>query len=213
MAGLGVAAVLGTALLLDRKVDDAAVRNSTPSRLRLAKDVAQVGGTGGLLLMGAGYVGFSLLGQDGPRSVVVDMGMATVLAQVAILPLKYGLGRSRPSDEQGAGHFRPLTSSDSFPSGHTTQAFAMAAALSMDSSRPWVGWCAYSAAGLVGLSRLATRDHHASDVVAGALVGTVMGRTVAGFNRGLRARSGRAQFSLTPALGPGYQGLTFQARF
>lgn len=211
--GLGAAAVLGTALILDRTLDDASKRNRTSSRDKLAKDLAQPGGTGGLILLGAGYFGFSLLDKDEPRSVIVDMGVATVLAQAAILPLKYGLGRARPQDERGAHDFRPFRSQDSFPSGHAAQAFAMASVLSMRTSEPWVGWCAYGVAGLIGVARLETRDHFASDVVAGALVGTVMGRAVVRVNQGIRSRMGRAEFHITPAFSPGFKGVTLSARF
>ncbi|WP_306600539.1 phosphatase PAP2 family protein [Geothrix sp. 21YS21S-2] len=211
--GLGAAAVVGTALLLDTTLDDASRRNRTDSRDRLFKNLSQPGGTGGLVLMGAGYLGFTLLGKEEARSVVVDMGVATVLAQVAILPLKVGLGRTRPAEEKGTHDFHPLSHQNAFPSGHATQAFAMASVLSMRSAEPWVGWCAYGVAGLVGASRLGTRDHFASDVVAGALVGTVMGRAVVRVNQGIRSRAGRAEFNVTPAFSPGFKGLTLTARF
>jgi len=211
--GVGAAAVVGTALLLDRTLADASTRNRTDARDRLFRNLSQPGGTGGLILMGAGYLGFSLAGRDEARSVVVDMGVATVLAQVAILPLKYGLGRARPEDGKGTHDFRPFSAKNAFPSGHAAQAFAMASVLSMRSTEPWVGWCAYGAAGLVGLARLGTREHFASDVVAGALVGTVMGRGVVRINRGIRSRAGRAEFQVAPAFSPGFQGLTLTARF
>lgn len=211
--GLGAAAVVGTALLLDKTLDDASKRNHTDSRDRLFKNLSQPGGTGGLVLMGAGYLGFTLLGKEEARSVVVDMGVATVLAQVAILPLKYGFGRARPADGKGTHDFHPLSSQNAFPSGHATQAFAMASVLSMRSAEPWVGWCAYGVAGLVGAARLGTRDHFASDVVAGALVGTVMGRAVVRVNQGIRSRAGRAEFNLEPAFSPGFKGVSFTARF
>jgi len=202
---------VGVALLLDKPLADAAARNRTPSRDKLGRDLAQPGGTGGLLLMGAAYAGFSVLGKDEARSVVVDMGIATLLAQVAVLPVKALAGRARPLDGKGTSHFAPFSSGDSFPSGHTAQAFAMASALSLRCDAPWVGWCAYGAAGLVGLARLETGDHFASDVLAGALVGTFMGRSVVRINE--RIRGGSVRITFTPALGPGYQGLAVSARF
>ncbi|BDU73081.1 phosphatase PAP2 family protein [Mesoterricola silvestris] len=211
--GLGAAAVLGTAVLLDKTLDDASKRNHTDARDRLATNLARPGGTAGLVLMGAGYLGFTVLGKDEPRSVIVDMGVATVLAQAAILPLKYGAGRARPLDGKGTHDFRALSSQDGFPSGHAAQAFAMASVISMRSTEPWVGWCAYGAAGLVGVARLGTRDHFASDVVAGALVGTVMGRAVVRVNEGIRSHAGRAAFSVEPAFSPGFKGVTVTARF
>lgn len=212
-AGLGAAAVLGVALVLDKPFDQAALRNRTESRDRLARDVAQVGGTGGLILMGAAYGGFTLIGKPEPRSVVVDMGIATVLAQVAILPLKYGFGRVRPADGLGNDAFKPFTANDSFPSGHAAQAFAMASVLSLRTENPWIGYCAYGAAGLVALARIETRDHFGSDVVAGGLVGTVIGRSVAKLDQNRRLRSGKAQITVSPLVAPGFQGLVVNARF
>jgi membrane-associated phospholipid phosphatase len=210
---LGAAAVVGVGLVLDRTLAEGAARSWTPARDHLASNVAQVGGTGGLVLMGAAYAGFSLLDKDEPRSVVVDMGIATVLAQVAILPVKYVVGRARPGDDQGTTHFAPFTANDSFPSGHATQAFAMASVVALRCDEPWVGYAAYGVAGLVGAARMVTRDHFASDVVAGALVGTCVGRSVVAMDRRVRARAGKAQFTVTPALGPNFRGVTLTARF
>lgn len=66
---------------------------------------------------------------------------------------------------------RPLTSS--FPSGHASAAAFNATVLTgWDRRRAPLWW---TVAALVGTSRAHVRIHHASDVVAGALVGTVFG--------------------------------------
>ena len=67
--------------------------------------------------------------------------------------------------------YRPFSGNTSFPSGHTTVAFATAAALARESRARWVPWVAYPVAALVGWSRLRDNRHWASDVVAGAAVG------------------------------------------
>ena len=120
--GLGAGLVVATGFLLDPVLDRAAARNVDPARDRLAANLAQPGGTGGLVLMGVGYLAFSAFGQNEARSVVVDMGVATVLAQAAILPVKYLVGRARPGEDLGSSHFAPFSGADAFPSGHTTQA-------------------------------------------------------------------------------------------
>ncbi len=66
----------------------------------------------------------------------------------------------------------PLTSS--FPSGHASSAFCAAALLSDGHRRLAPAW--YAVAVVVATSRVYVRIHHASDVVAGALLGEVIGQ-------------------------------------
>jgi undecaprenyl-diphosphatase len=80
--------------------------------------------------------------------------------------------RTRPIVEMAHPyHLRiPLTSS--FPSGHATSAFSAALLLSDDD----VLWpLYYGIAVVVASSRVHVRIHHASDVVAGAALGTALG--------------------------------------
>jgi membrane-associated phospholipid phosphatase len=211
-AGLGAAAVLATGLLLDHAVDQAVLRNDHPSWRNAARNVAQLGGAGGLVLIGGGYLVTSVLGQDQGRALWVDTGIATVLARATAFAVQGATGRAVPSDGRGSHDFRPLSGQDGFPSGHASQAFAMASAISMHADNPWLGGVAYGLAGLVGLARLETRDHYTSDVVAGALVGTTIGRAVVKVNRGLRGESG-VEVSMVPAWSRDYRGLEFVARF
>lgn len=65
----------------------------------------------------------------------------------------------------------------SWPSGHTTAAFAVAAALSEELGGP-TPWIAYPLATAVGWSRVNDEAHWVTDVLMGALVGTVTARLV-----------------------------------
>ena len=67
---------------------------------------------------------------------------------------------------------RPTTSS--FPSGHASSA-AFAAMVLSGWDGPKVGLLWWKIAAIVGLSRAYVRIHHGSDVVAGAVVGSVLG--------------------------------------
>ena len=82
--------------------------------------------------------------------------------------------RDRPT-ERGDDRFalrKPRTSS--FPSGHSSSAFFSALVLTYFFSWPWVvGF--YVCALVIAVSRVGVRIHHASDVIGGALVGTLMG--------------------------------------
>ena len=78
---------------------------------------------------------------------------------------------------------RPDQSNDvSFPSGHTSMSFMWATVLARNYGLK-VGIPAYAVAGYVGASRLQENAHHMSDIVAGATIGYIVGRTVTRRNR------------------------------
>jgi membrane-associated phospholipid phosphatase len=96
-----------------------------------------------------------------------DLIRAQLLNGVVTRGLKLAVGRSRPS---GGG--------SSFPSGHSSAAFASAAVL--DAHFGWkVGMPAYAAAGFIGWTRVRDDAHWLSDVVVGGTVGAIVGRTIA----------------------------------
>jgi membrane-associated phospholipid phosphatase len=67
---------------------------------------------------------------------------------------------------------KPTTSS--FPSGHASSA-AFAAMVLSGWDGPRLGMIWWKVAAIVGISRAYVRIHHGSDVVAGAIVGTLLG--------------------------------------
>ena len=62
---------------------------------------------------------------------------------------------------------------NSFPSGHTVAAFAVAVACS--SISPRMGWFLYPTAVLIGFSRVYIGVHYPFDVLYGALLGSLLG--------------------------------------
>jgi undecaprenyl-diphosphatase len=101
------------------------------------------------------------------------MGLESGLTNGAIKSL---FRRTRPEHEIAEGPLpygmrRPITSS--FPSGHATAAFTAASILAA-TSRGSVRW--YALAGVVASTRVYTKMHHASDVLAGAALGLAMGQ-------------------------------------
>ncbi len=71
-------------------------------------------------------------------------------------------------------------SNSSFPSGHTTVAFAAATVFAVEyRNKPYIPIIAYSASTLIALSRITENKHWATDIVAGAALGYLTGRQVA----------------------------------
>ena len=102
---------------------------------------------------------------------VVLAGSISVLA-VLVMSLKFLIRRRRPEGEWG-GIYRN-TDPHSFPSGHAARAFLIAI-IATGLGPAWGGVILWIWAPLVSLARVAMGVHYASDVVAGMLVGIVIG--------------------------------------
>jgi membrane-associated phospholipid phosphatase len=94
----------------------------------------------------------------------------------------------------------------SFPSGHTSFAFAAAAAAALENGYGWeVGLPAFALASFVGVARVEAKRHHWYDVAAGAAIGSASGLL-------LTRRAGRA-IDLSAWGGVGGGGLALRANF
>lgn len=130
--------------------------------------------SGGTLLAGWA-TGDEALTRTGER-LVATLALAAGVVNVT----KFIVGRSRPSDDEGALSFHPGTPGSSFYSGHTTMAFAMATALSNEIDHTAATVILYSAASLAGYSRMHDDQHWFSDVVVGAVMGVASAKFVYG---------------------------------
>jgi membrane-associated phospholipid phosphatase len=102
---------------------------------------------------------------------------ASMVASSAItIGLKYGVNRTRPfvtypDIQQRDPHAGPY----SFPSGHTSSAFALATSLTFCYQKWYVALPAFAWAVTVGYSRMRLGVHFPSDVLAGAIIGAGCG--------------------------------------
>jgi membrane-associated phospholipid phosphatase len=127
--------------------------------------------------MGSGWVsapaiaGLLIVGQKSDdarfRSFTYSLAQGYVINQSMVVGLKMAVGSQRPNGQD----------SMSFPSGHTAGAFTWAATVSHYYGLK-AGIPAYLAATYVGFSRLDDRAHRLTDVVAGAAIGYIVGKTV-----------------------------------
>lgn len=104
------------------------------------------------------------------KSLLLGVQITSALAVSTIL--KYSINRPRPYDEYSFINNKGYDQTPSFPSGHTSSAFATATSLSLAWPRWYVMVPSYVWAAGVGYSRLYLGVHYPSDVLAGALVGS-----------------------------------------
>ena len=91
---------------------------------------------------------------------------------VVVMAVKFTVRRRRPEGEWGAIYRN--TDPHSFPSGHAARAFLIAV-IATGLGPGWLAVVLWVWAPLVALARAAMGVHYLSDVVAGALVGMVVG--------------------------------------
>lgn len=173
-------ALLSEAERIDQAVYAAIAGTDTPlldramRRLSHAADYSRLSIAAGALLALAG-------GPRGRRAAL--SGLASVAATATIVNVVVKpLGRRRRPDRAAtkvpaARHVR-MPASRSFPSGHTAAAVAFATGVAREI--PAVGGPLHTLAALVAYSRVHTGVHYPGDVLAGALLGSMIGDVTAG---------------------------------
>jgi membrane-associated phospholipid phosphatase len=184
---LGVAALAAATMSIDEPFARDLQRPSvqTNSALRGTANVFNTIGFPGSAVLTAGTYFLGLEKHSRPiASLGMHTGEAIVMGGILAEGLQMTIGRARPQrDVNNARDFvlgKGFSDEDytSFPSAHTTVAFAAATAASREVDRSWpvaaryVTPISYAVATLVGLSRMYKNKHWASDVVGSAGLGT-----------------------------------------
>lgn len=208
---LAFGAVVGT-MLLDEEIREVVQRHRSSSSDRVAEAIRPLGNrAGALALIATLWASGTLAGEERLVAMGEDAFESTLFAAAVLTPvLKRTVGRARPVAEEGAYRFDPFSSYQSFPSGEATQAFVIASVVAEHSDRAWVDALAWSYAGAIAWQRLNLDRHWASDVVAGALIGSGMGRWVV---RRREAGAPLAQLAVVPLPVANGWGVRFAARW
>ncbi len=187
----GVAAGVGGLMVLDGDIRDLFQENRGTTREDIAEGLDVAGSSYALF---AGHLGLIAGGfwfrehEEGHKLFhVASISLeAQVFTEATAGFLKVAVGRQRPNKGRGTHSYKPfqdLSFDRSFPSSHAARAFSTAAVFADHYPQP-IPFLAYSAASLVGLSRILLDEHFSSDVFVGAALGFAMGKTLSWYHRG-----------------------------
>ncbi len=165
-----------TAGLIVTDRDYSAHLSQGPNTLRRYRTVSNAGAAA--LLGAAG--GLTLWGlkshDDHRRETGMLAGEAVLNSLVVVSALKYTTRRERPLVGDGRGQF--LRGGNSFPSEHAAAAWAAASVIAHEYPGPLTKLLAYGTAAAVSFSRVHSREHFASDVLLGSLIGQLVAQQV-----------------------------------
>lgn len=198
--GLGAVAATLAAATRDRAITDESIESDSRPQRSIAR-LAQPLGNMALVapMLALAYGGGRVTGHLGLAGSAVRVGVSIAASAAITQVLKEAFGRARPMESPGQpGNFEPFSSHQSFPSGHTTVAFAAARAIDEEAQSPWVRALVYPAAAAVAWSRVHDREHWTSDVVAGAAIGVWSASKVELVMRPLGHGAPPAHLGLTP---------------
>jgi len=147
-------------------------------QLKMSRIVSNAGSVYGLSAVAGAFYLFGRKKNDG-RARETGLLSAEALVDSAIVEgaLKGITQRARPADGVERSEF--FDGGSSFPSGHSTQAWAVATVIANEyRDRRSVQIAAYGAAAAVSVARFTGQKHYLSDVVAGSALGYAIGKYV-----------------------------------
>lgn len=177
-AALGGVALVST-------LDDDIQRWTVEHRGTTSQDVAKVweiwgDGRTPLVLSIGTLAGGVVLRKPEVTRLSARLATSVILAAGLARGLKRGIGRARPTAGVGQYDFDSWSDQSAFPSGHTTNAFAISTTLADAIDDRRVEAVLYTLAAGTGVSRVINNRHWLSDVVGGAVLGTTVAKVVDG---------------------------------
>ena len=151
-----------------------------PGQGGASQTISDVGAFGTAGAVGGLYI-YGLVRHDNHARETGILGAESLLdSLLPRLAMSYALGRYRPfqgpGEALGEGEFfGPHRWNTSFPSGHATYTWAMASAIAHEypSTKSKLFW--YGVGTAVAVTRVTSKQHFASDVVAGSALGYFIG--------------------------------------
>ncbi len=103
-------------------------------------------------------------------------GEAALNSLIPVEVFKYSMGRERPFQRDGGGHF--FQGGTSFPSEHSAAAWSVAGVIAHEYPGPLPKLLAYGLASAVSYSRIRAGQHFPSDVFIGGILGSLIAQQV-----------------------------------
>ncbi|MAT41984.1 MAG: hypothetical protein CL609_06555 [Anaerolineaceae bacterium] len=123
-----------------------------------------------------GFIGLVwLFGSPYWKNVAATMGISTFVMAFVVIVIKFSIRRKRPEGEWGEIYRN--TDPHSFPSGHATRVFFLAS-MAWLIAPIWLAIVLTIWAPLVAVARVLTGVHYISDILAGAIIGWIIGQLV-----------------------------------
>jgi membrane-associated phospholipid phosphatase len=188
----------------DTKIQNWVLENKTSTSARIGDNITYLGsGYLTVALVGGMYVYGYAAGDGKPVETALLSVESFLLTGVFVQVIKRTTGRHRPytGDPYNTWSGPTMNSSyDSFPSGHSSSAFAVASVIATEYDNYFVPPIAYTVAAITGYNRMQHNAHWASDVFVGAAIGYFTGKTIVASHRNKDSR-----VSFTPLIdnGPG----------
>jgi undecaprenyl-diphosphatase len=113
-----------------------------------------------------------LVGNAYWKHLALILILSILVTAGVVFIIKFTVRRNRPQGEWGK--FYRSTDPHSFPSGHAVRSM-MIAVVTLGLGPLWLGWVLIVWAPLVGLARVAMGVHYLSDVLAGMILGVLLG--------------------------------------
>jgi undecaprenyl-diphosphatase len=155
---------------LDERFARSATRYEQPSFVRTLAAVLAHSGDSWFWVIGLGVLWW--FGDEYWKQLAVKMLLGILATALVVMLIKFTVRRSRPQGEWG--RIYRSTDPHSFPSGHAARS-AMLAVVALGTGPLWLGLIMVIWAPLVGLARIIMGVHYVSDILAGMVLGVIMG--------------------------------------
>ncbi len=139
--------------------------------------ISYIAGTAGMFYLSL------ILYATGRKKDSLLLFITLILGSIILLPLKLAIPRYRPYGTNSEVITIIRQAGNSFPSGHASRGFELAALFDRKSKK--IGLLLYAYAVSVALSRLYLGVHYPIDVLAGAIIGWITGKIVLKYQKQL----------------------------